>query len=74
MPGVTTVSYSVNFNDESVGPISPRRELRQGDPLSAYLFLLYVEGLGLSNDLVQAVANGEIHDCKISGNAPPVTH
>lgn len=72
MQCVTTVSYDINFNGMSVGPITPRRGLRQGDPLSPYLFLMCVEGL--SNLLDNAENNGRIHGCKISSTAPEVSH
>lgn len=37
---VTTVSYTIGVNGVSVGPIVPRRGLRQGDPLSLFVFIL----------------------------------
>ena len=40
---ITTVSYSIIINGEAYGSIVPSRELRQGDPLFSYLFLLCKE-------------------------------
>lgn len=45
MTCVQLVHYSVMVNYEGVGPIVPEIDLRQGDPLSLYLFLLCYEGL-----------------------------
>lgn len=69
---VTTVSYSICFNGSNVGHIVPRRGLRQGDPLSPYLFLLCVEGL--SNTITQAARDGRITGSKVSPHAPAITH
>ncbi|PNX78963.1 ribonuclease H, partial [Trifolium pratense] len=69
---VSSVTYSVLVNYEKVGPIFPGRGLRQGDPLSPYLFILVTEGL--SSLIKDSVARGDIHGIKICRGAPPVSH
>ena len=45
MQCVASASYTVLLNGEPKGFISPSLGIRQGDPLSPYLFLFCVEGL-----------------------------
>ena len=42
---ISTVSFSVLFNGERLSSFKPTRGIRQGDPISPYLFLLAAEGL-----------------------------
>lgn len=60
---VKTVTYSIRVNEDFIGPIFPQRGLRQGDPLSPYLFILCVEGL--SSPFNHACSNDQLHGNKI---------
>jgi hypothetical protein len=42
---VPTVTFSVLFNGTPSEALKPTRGIRQGDPISLYLFLLAAEGL-----------------------------
>jgi len=61
---IETVDYSVLVNGNASGPIISGRGLRQGDPLSPYLFIICAEGL--SALIRKAKARGEINGVKIA--------
>jgi hypothetical protein len=45
MACVTTVRYSIRFNGQLLDSFTPSRGIRQGDPLSLYIFLFVADGL-----------------------------
>ncbi|XP_062175976.1 uncharacterized protein LOC133881026 [Alnus glutinosa] len=69
---VSTVTYAVLVNGSPCGKIVPSRGLRQGDPLSPYLFLLVVEGL--SAMLVKAEHDRLLTGVPISVRGVHLTH
>ena len=69
---VSIVSYSMLINGEPKGRIVPTRELKQGDPISPYLFLLCAEGLSA---MLRKVENGGIpRGIMVCRQAPLVSH
>lgn len=73
MSCVTSVKYNVRFNGMETEVFTPSRGLRQGDPLSPYLFFLLVAE-GLSSMLRGAESRGELEGVKICRGAPVISH
>ena len=69
---VTTVSYFVLISGEPKGKIKPSRGLRQGDPISLYLFLLCSKGL--SAMLKRKEREGNIKGVSVCRGAPQLSH
>ena len=72
MKCITSVSYSVIINGATSGNIVPTWGLRQGDPLSPILFLIYTEGL--SALINKATRNQLLTSISICRGYPRVTH
>lgn len=72
MQCVSTVSYSFLFNDEVVSQVSPERGIRQGDPLSPYIFIIC--GEILSGLCKKAQIYGSLLSIKIAKNNPKINH
>lgn len=68
----STVRYSVIREGKEVGPIIPCRGLRQGDPLSPYLFIICAEGL--SSLIRRQERNGLLHRVRVARGAPTISH
>ncbi|XP_074267371.1 uncharacterized protein LOC141590703 [Silene latifolia] len=69
---VETVSYEVLINGDTSSSFVPKRGIRQGDPLSPYLFILCAEVL--SSSIRRAVERGALHEIRITPEAPVVSH
>lgn len=69
---VTTVNYKVRVNGQLTKTITPTRGIRQGDPLSPYLFIICAEGLSLL--LQTQEMQGRISGLKVARRAPAISH
>ena len=67
-----TASYFVLINGESKGFIKPSQGIKQGDPLSSYLFLLCVKGL--SALLRKAMESQYLHGILSCPNGVCISH
>jgi hypothetical protein len=69
---ISSTSFSILINGSPFGPFTPSRGLRQGDPLSPFLFILGTKAL--SRILHQQESLGILKGIKIARNCPPITH
>ncbi|XP_030494914.1 uncharacterized protein LOC115710703 [Cannabis sativa] len=69
---VSTITYNVTHAGHTMGPICLGRGLRQGDPLSLYLFLICAEGF--STLLKKYERHQWLTRCKVARGAPRVSH
>ena len=66
------VSYSIKINRMPHGHMTPTWDLRQGDPLSTYLFLIWVEGLSVL--LKKTIEEGEMKGVVACHRGPKISH
>ncbi|KAA3458059.1 reverse transcriptase [Gossypium australe] len=72
MKCVKTVTYSVVLNGRNGEAFQPQRGLRQGDPLSPYLFLICAEGF---SRLIQMAKNeGKLEGTNVGRGRIEVSH
>ncbi|CAL8105061.1 unnamed protein product [Prunus armeniaca] len=72
MSCVSTVKYQICINGELTESFQPKSGIRQGDPLSPYLFVLCIEKL--SHIIFEDVRMGKWRPVKSSQASPAVSH
>ena len=70
MQCISTVSFSFIINDASKGNVKPGRGIRQGDPLSPYIFILCGELLSSLCNLGQR--NGKLKRIALASGVPSI--
>ena len=72
MSCISSVSTSLLFNGGSLDPFKPSRGIRQGDPLSPYIFILCIDFLG---QLIQEKLEAKVWcPVKASRSGPSFSH
>ena len=72
MSCITTITTSILFNGGSLEPFEPTREIRQGDPLSPYIFIMRMDFL---SQLIQEKCEARLwKPVKSSRSEPSFSH
>ena len=72
MSCISIVSTSILFNGGMLEPINPSRGIKQGDPLSRYIFILCMEFLG---QLIEGKCSEKLwNPVKVSRSGPSFSH
>lgn len=69
---IRTFSFAILVNGQRTKVFLPHRGIRQGDPLSPYLFIICVEVLSVL--LTESMEQGKLHGISIATNALSITH
>ena len=69
---ISTTSISLLFNGEQLEEFQPSKGLRQGDPISTYIFILFMEFL--SSLINRKCEDGDWGKVKASRNEPVFSH
>lgn len=72
MSCITSSSLTIKWNSEKLEPFSPNRGIRQGDPMSPYLFVLCMEKLVLL--IQEKVQDKKWLPVKIAKDSPVISH
>jgi hypothetical protein len=72
MSCIRSVTYSILINGQPQGLITPSRGIRQGDPLSPYLFILCAEAL--SSLIQNSAREGRISGVPLSRGGTRINH
>ncbi|CAA7014405.1 unnamed protein product [Microthlaspi erraticum] len=72
MQWVTSITFKFLLNGSAIGNVTPSRGIRQGDPLSPYLFILCSEVL--SGLCKKAQENGQLTGIRVANGSPKVNH
>lgn len=69
---ISSTNFSILVNETPSQPFKSTRGLRQGDPLSPFLFIIVVEGLG--RYIKKEVREKKLKGIQLWGNNLPITH